>query len=362
MLSIKGREPFIRMQLWLSDSHNIERLQALKSERRELNKRRRGSGQDNSSDTSSNDTSEFYNSSASSPPSAAKKQRVLFSEEQKEALRLAFTLDPYPSVATIEFLATELGLASRTITNWFHNHRMRLKQQSPHGNESQMNRETQGSGFDPVQFRLLLSQRLSFSALSLPFPNPYFPPNTELAALVSRNIMPTSEQMAGLDLSLKRDMSMNSDEEDEDMDNDSHLETDESGDETAVPEVTPSIIESRSSRRKPAAPQWVNPDWQEESEVIINGVCVMQTDDFPSERQRENETVHVEPKPASDSNDSSKEVEQNGIENMESADVKGNEEETRSKEHQTNSEDSEVDGENEPITTLVKEEKWEENY
>lgn len=35
MLSIKGREPFIRMQLWLNDPQNIERLQALKNERRE---------------------------------------------------------------------------------------------------------------------------------------------------------------------------------------------------------------------------------------------------------------------------------------------------------------------------------------
>lgn len=89
--------------------------------------RRRGSGQqDNSSDTSSNDTSEFYHSGggAGSPPSA-KKHRVFFSEEQKEALRLAFALDPYPSLATIEFLANELSLVSRTITNWFHNHRMR---------------------------------------------------------------------------------------------------------------------------------------------------------------------------------------------------------------------------------------------
>lgn len=77
MLSIKGREPFIRMQLWLSDQHNVERLQAIKSERREMNKRRRGSGQqDNGSDTSSNDTSDFYHSVTSSPPSAAKKQRV----------------------------------------------------------------------------------------------------------------------------------------------------------------------------------------------------------------------------------------------------------------------------------------------
>ncbi|XP_065201210.1 homeobox protein cut isoform X2 [Planococcus citri] len=353
MLSIKGREPFIRMQLWLSDSHNIERLQALKSERRELSKRRRGSGQDNSSDTSSNDTSEFYSSSANSPPSAAKKQRVLFSEEQKEALKLAFALDPYPSVATIEFLANELGLASRTITNWFHNHRMRLKQQSPHANEPQMSRESPGNGFDPVQFRLLLNQRLGFSALSLPFPNPYFPPNPELAALMSRNIIPTSEQLSGLDLSLKRDMSsMNSDDEDEDMDNDSHLESDDSGDETTVPEVTPSIIESRSSRRKPAAPQWVNPDWQEESEVIINGVCIMQTDDFPADRQRESETVHIEPKPAVDGAEVPSQVSESteGIDETEpskSVDAEPEEKIDFKKDH-SNSEDSD-DGETEQI-------------
>lgn len=371
MLSIKGREPFIRMQLWLSDSHNIERLQALKTERRELNKRRRGSGQDNSSDTSSNDTSEFYTSSANSPPSAAKKQRVLFSEEQKEALRLAFALDPYPSVQTIEFLASELGLASRTITNWFHNHRMRLKQQSPHGTEPQMNRESQGNGFDPGQFRLLLSQRLGFSALSLPFPNPYFPPNPELAALMSRNILPTNEQLSGLDLSLKRDMgSMNSDDEDEDMDNDRYLESDDSADETTVPEVTPSIIESRSSRRKPAAPQWVNPDWQEESEVIINGVCIMQTDDFPSDRQRETETVHVEPKPASDGSESqnetfegrNKEKEEDNEETKSDAEPEPETEvKTEFPKENLNSDDSD-EGESLQTENNIKEEKWEDSY
>lgn len=150
MLSIKGREPFIRMQLWLSDANNVERLQLLKNERREASKRRRSTGpnqQDNSSDTSSNDTNDFYTSSpgpgsvgsgvGGAPPS--KKQRVLFSEEQKEALRLAFALDPYPNVGTIEFLANELSLATRTITNWFHNHRMRLKQQVPHGQPGQDN-------------------------------------------------------------------------------------------------------------------------------------------------------------------------------------------------------------------------------
>lgn len=232
MLSIKGREPFIRMQLWLSDANNVDRLQALKNERREASKRRRSTGpgmQDNSSDTSSNDTSEFYASnspgpgsvgSSSAPPN--KKQRVLFSEEQKEALRLAFALDPYPNVATIEFLASELGLSTRTITNWFHNHRMRLKQQVPHGAPSDPipSRENQsGAPFDPVHFRLLLNQRLmelqkermGLSGVPLQYA-PYLA-NPNLAALIGRGLMPSNEaelaalnafkeQLSGLDLSM----------------------------------------------------------------------------------------------------------------------------------------------------------------
>lgn len=112
----------------------------------------------------------------SSPFPAAKKPRVLFSDEQKEALRLAFSMDPYPSTATIEFLAAELGLSVRTITNWFHNHRMRLKQHvvSPGPDENQPRPEPspallgpppgsrEGSAsFDPALFRGLLVQRLA---------------------------------------------------------------------------------------------------------------------------------------------------------------------------------------------------------
>lgn len=29
-LSLKGREPFVRMQLWLSDPHNVEKLRDMK--------------------------------------------------------------------------------------------------------------------------------------------------------------------------------------------------------------------------------------------------------------------------------------------------------------------------------------------
>ena len=366
MLSIKGREPFIRMQLWLSDAHNVDRLQALKNERREANKRRRssgpggglgggGGGADNSSDTSSNDTSEFYHSPSPGPgPPSAKKQRVLFSEEQKEALRLAFALDSYPNVATIEFLSSELALSSRTITNWFHNHRMRLKQQVPHGLAPDgggilpppRNNDPSNGGqqsFDPVQFRLLLNQRLlelqkermGLGSVPLPYP-PYFAANANLAALIGRGLLPTpdcdpKEQFSGLDLSmggLKREPTDYEDEEDAESNmgsEDSNLSSSslrESSTSAAVKKESSVIppTAGRSSRRKPAAPQWVNPEWQEavvtetgkdkppgnrgEKEVIINGVCVMQAtaaDDYGIKlTTNDEETVRVEPTPVLD--------------------------------------------------------------
>lgn len=180
MLSIKGREPFIRMQLWLNDPQNIEKLQMLKNERRESSsasgKRKRlagGSGVDSNSDRSSPaDPSDIYASSADSPGSvsAAKKQRVLFSDEQKEALKIAFALDPYPSTAAMDYLSQELNLESRSISNWFHNHRMRLKQQLPQGmdriapllnkNSSNPNGSDQQNAFDPIKFKLIFHQRL----------------------------------------------------------------------------------------------------------------------------------------------------------------------------------------------------------
>ncbi|CAH2051609.1 unnamed protein product, partial [Iphiclides podalirius] len=316
MLSIKGREPFIRMQLWLSDAHNIDRLQALKNERREANKRRRssGPGQDNSSDTSSNDTSEFYHSSSPGPTSgvpSAKKQRVLFSEEQKEALRLAFALDPYPNMPTIEFLAAELGLSTRTITNWFHNHRMRLKQQAPHGLPAEPPARDQAAApFDPVQFRLLLNQRLlelqkermGLAGVPLPYP-PYFAANSNFAALLGRGLLPpegrAKDPAGGLDLSMPLKREPDGDDF-EDDDAESNLGSEDSLDEESKSEPkAASTPAGRSSRRKPAAPQWVNPDWQDErprnpDEVIINGVCVMRGDDF---RRGAEETVRVEPSP-----------------------------------------------------------------
>lgn len=340
MLSIKGREPFIRMQLWLSDANNVERLQVLKNERREASKRRRSIGpgaQDNSSDTSSNDTSEFYTSNSPGPGSVGsagappnKKQRVLFSEEQKEALRLAFALDPYPNVQTIEFLASELSLSTRTITNWFHNHRMRLKQQVPHGTPSEpvpSRENTSGAPFDPVQFRILLNQRLielqkermGMSGVPLPYP-PYFAANPNLAALIGRGLLPTNEaelaalnnafreQMSGLDLSMgslkrERDDFFDDDDNDshasdgEDDDNHDDMKSESNPELSAVALAIQTAV--RASRRKPAAPQWVNPAASRlplEDELIINGVCVMQQNpEFDRAEEDNDDTVRIEP-------------------------------------------------------------------
>ena len=54
---------------------------------------------------------------------------MFFSEEQKDRLRQAYQRDPYPNQSTIEALANGLGVGVKTVINWFHNHRMRAKQQ-----------------------------------------------------------------------------------------------------------------------------------------------------------------------------------------------------------------------------------------
>lgn len=396
MLSIKGREPFIRMQLWLNDAHNVDRLQALKNERREANKRRRSSGpgaHDNSSDTSSNDTSEFYHSNSPGPgPQSAKKQRVLFSEDQKEALRLAFTLDPYPNVATIEFLATELGLSSRTITNWFHNHRMRLKQQIPHAMNSDLPpRDQTGSQqpFDPVQFRILLNQRLfelskermGLSGVPLPYP-PYLTANTNLAALISRGILPSGdmdlaalnnvvkEQMSGLDLSmtsLKREPGDFDDDDDVESNVGSEDSNISGGSMHGEVKIEPKEIptnQGRSSRRKPAAPQWVNPNWEEEKdkpatgdEVIINGVCVMQTSEDYARRNSE-ETVRVEPQAVMDRFEDDQSETSSISNDPEQHDKNDDKCEDEQEVHDEEMEDKHEDSDNKVVKQENEEERW----
>ena len=60
MLSIKGREPYIRMQLWLTDPNNIEKLLAMKKLQEETKKRKRTYDDSFSGKSSPSDISDLY--------------------------------------------------------------------------------------------------------------------------------------------------------------------------------------------------------------------------------------------------------------------------------------------------------------
>ena len=419
MLSIKGREPFIRMQLWLSDPRNIEHIQRLKSERREAGKRRRdlgfpvdGAPNSNASsntnsfmggDNSSNDGSVGgspspcggNNSSghvqmglhhlpgaslSSSSPSPAKKQRILFSEQQKEALKLAFSLDPYPSTSAMEFLAQELNLSTRTITNWFHNHRMRLKQQQSSSDKEEISpvngasRESSGQ-FDPIHFRLLFHQRMfemqaasaeegaaghapaglpaSLAGLpqqlagnlnmmaSLGMPYPFYA--TGMLSQFCMGLGNPPPGAEGLDLTLGRGQRVpigqsDSDAEESDdgcesddsssrndrrsIKNQSPLTTIPSAYRKAVPAMATAVSSSSNSNnhavsssqesgslavaksmsmssstsrrsRKPAAPQWVNPHWQQSPSTGRDRTTTATTTEGVTDEQSERKPIAV---------------------------------------------------------------------
>ncbi|KAG8001970.1 Homeobox protein cut-like 1 [Nibea albiflora] len=82
-LSLKGREPFVRMQLWLQDPHSVEKLMDMKR----------------------------------------------LEKKEKEALKRAYQQKPYPSPKTIEELASQLNLKTSTVINWFHNYRSRIRRE-----------------------------------------------------------------------------------------------------------------------------------------------------------------------------------------------------------------------------------------
>uniref|UniRef100_A0A4W5R4U1 One cut domain family member n=1 Tax=Hucho hucho TaxID=62062 RepID=A0A4W5R4U1_9TELE len=124
-LSLKGREPFVRMQLWLNDPHNVDKLRDMKKmEKKGWSFYRR---------LSANDVLLSGFASLASidlcPYSQVKKPRVVLGAEEKEALRKAYLLEPYPSQHTIEMLACQLNLKTNTVINWFHNYRSRMRRE-----------------------------------------------------------------------------------------------------------------------------------------------------------------------------------------------------------------------------------------
>ncbi|XP_076331521.1 homeobox protein cut-like isoform X2 [Tachypleus tridentatus] len=364
MLSIKGREPFLRMQMWLNDPNSVDKLQALKNDRREANKRKRNH-HDIQKLSSPHKENHIFNDKLPlfSSYSSAKKPRILFSEEQKEALRLAFSMDPYPSTATIEFLASELNLSIRTVTNWFHNYRMRLKQQTSlatQQNEQKLNGHSilvpslneSNTGFDPLQFRVLLNCRLAevqkekgkASKISNTYRNcsPLITLNENSVILdpsvsgqlnggssgSSSNFGPFEAVNESPDNHFVSDLNeySSSSYDRENSDRESLEEQqmplsphDHHMNQYCLKRTVASC--SSSNRRKPAMPQWVNPElkYSSDSDVksddeenaqddntdkgeIINGVCVRQAGDFSLDLLKPQNTVEVEPVPAPDGN------------------------------------------------------------
>ncbi|XP_059360232.1 homeobox protein cut-like 2 isoform X3 [Carassius carassius] len=133
-LSLKGREPFVRMQLWLNDPHNVDKLRDVKKlEKKAYLKRRYGllsPGSDSDSPGAHSDCiSPGLTALELCPFSQAKKPRVVLAAEEKEALRKAYLQEPYPSQHTIEMLAAQLNLKTNTVINWFHNYRSRMRRE-----------------------------------------------------------------------------------------------------------------------------------------------------------------------------------------------------------------------------------------
>uniref|UniRef100_A0A8C5RC03 Homeobox protein cut-like n=1 Tax=Laticauda laticaudata TaxID=8630 RepID=A0A8C5RC03_LATLA len=132
-LSLKGREPFVRMQLWLNDPHNIDKLRDMKKlEKKAYLKRRYGLISGGSDSESPNPCSECPSPSLQLQDLSLlqiKKPRVVLAPEEKETLKRAYQLEPYPSQQTIELLSFQLNLKTNTVINWFHNYRSRMRRE-----------------------------------------------------------------------------------------------------------------------------------------------------------------------------------------------------------------------------------------
>uniref|UniRef100_A0A452U891 Homeobox protein cut-like n=1 Tax=Ursus maritimus TaxID=29073 RepID=A0A452U891_URSMA len=123
-LSLKGREPFVRMQLWLNDPNNVEKLMDMKRMEKKAYMKRRHSSVSDSQPCEPPSVGVDYSQGASPQPQhQLKKPRVVLAPEEKEALKRAYQQKPYPSPKTIEELATQLNLKTSTVINWFHNYR-----------------------------------------------------------------------------------------------------------------------------------------------------------------------------------------------------------------------------------------------
>ncbi|KAF4113941.1 homeobox protein cut-like 2 [Onychostoma macrolepis] len=125
-LSLKGKENFIRMHLWLQDPQNIQKLNAMKKMDHRARLKRALMGSDCASqrwlDVGGQGFCDRWGRCE-----AMKRPRVILSAQERDALIAVYQTEPYPSQHTIERLAAQLGLHTSTVSNWFYNYRSRIR-------------------------------------------------------------------------------------------------------------------------------------------------------------------------------------------------------------------------------------------
>ncbi|CAF3668670.1 unnamed protein product [Rotaria sordida] len=118
LLSVKGREPYIRMYSWFHDTGNVQKLLVWKQQRDTLRRTTRTQATTDNIDIESNNNNNNNNSA---------KRRYLFTDDQSRVLQQIFENEPYPNQTRLEQLVDELSLPMNKISNWFHNARMKTK-------------------------------------------------------------------------------------------------------------------------------------------------------------------------------------------------------------------------------------------
>uniref|UniRef100_A0A1I7YVQ2 Homeobox protein cut-like n=1 Tax=Steinernema glaseri TaxID=37863 RepID=A0A1I7YVQ2_9BILA len=158
MLTPKSRRPYIILNEWLKDPSGIDDLkkksdelvaqdvemlknQEVQPEPKEPEK----SGATVAAAATTNKRKAGAQSSEDGDSDEVPKKvvRTVINQKQKEALLMVYQHDQHPSAKMIEQLADKLKLSSRTVTNWFHNHRTRQKA-----------RERQGKVAEKIQEKL----------------------------------------------------------------------------------------------------------------------------------------------------------------------------------------------------------------
>jgi antitoxin component of RelBE/YafQ-DinJ toxin-antitoxin module len=111
-LQTTGRQPYLRMKLWLDSDGFDKRLAALLKIQHDKRGHRKRPGPMPGS-----------GGGAAPGQSPTKRTRHVLSEDQKKALNIMYAMSPKPTRSDICMKADELGLPSSTVVNWFHNQR-----------------------------------------------------------------------------------------------------------------------------------------------------------------------------------------------------------------------------------------------